>query len=83
MRKARPGWRSPSARVALARRGAGEGHHLPAVDPADEEIDDIGLQQVKLFTHAQVDGDSSMASPPHGFGQTAVAAEDVQNDWEA
>ena len=83
MRQARPRGRSSSARIALTRSGAEDGHYLPAVDPADEETDDVGLQQVKLFTFAQVDGNGRMSSPPHGFGQTAVAAEDVQNDWEA
>ena len=81
--QARQERRSPSTRVALTRCGTENGHHLAAVDPADEQSDDVALQQVEPFAFAQVDGDGRMASPSHGFGQTAVAAEDVQHDWEA
>ena len=77
VRQARPGRSSPSSRVSRTRCGAEDGHHLAAVDPADEQSDDVALQQVELFAFAQVDGDGSVASPSHGFGQTAVAAEDV------
>ena len=75
--QARPERRSPSTRVALTRCGTENGHHLAAVDPADEEGENVALQQVELIAFAQVDGDSSVASPFHGFCQTAMAAEDV------
>jgi len=50
---------------------------LAAVDPADEEGENVALQQVELLAFAQVDDDSSVASPSHGFCQAAMAAEHV------